>query len=536
MKILSNLVEYKACTKCEVKVIRSHKKYCRRCQTLINQNLKFFEYKPKSKQKTNKPIDNIWIISPKVAKPYKTIKLDAKEFNILTKLKSIPFENLSHFSSFIVNSNQVCFTQTIITLSWELESVPEVQWLMAGNEATVAYPTPLQSDTPPPSPIARSLQLLMKQSFWDELIVNYLAKIHRAIPKFSLRNFDPKTISPALLSAIYYVGYYCRLEKTDELTEYMEEMAKSNLKKIRFKSSLSNVQALVIYTYAFRMQCKLKQARLYQSHIMRMAHNIGSQIESNIFNEFEAYDRKATYMILAFINHNMNGPLKLYSDDILELPSYEERFYDPKWQTLPKQSIKYEDNEKLKRELTAKYTVIVQKFSHQILYSISYCRLITSKSTSMDGSFCSNLSVLEKEYFECLNDIMDLKAQYSKYSEEIEDIIILVKLLYYDISIAILDNIKIRQSPIQKETIFKLYEVCNQLYHQVMNLPKPNEMYHYFLHLIGLTYLNCFNYLNIRDKLATKVKLNKILDSIEPLDPINNLIYLVFKIGLKSII
>jgi hypothetical protein len=406
---------------------------------------------------------------------------------------------------------------------------------MAGNEVGVRHPTPPKSVILSLTPVARSLQLLTQQSFWDELIVNYLARIHRAIPTFNLRNFDPKIISPSLLSAIYYIGYCCRLEKTDELTGYMEEMAKRNLKKIRFRPSLSNVQALVIYTYAFRLQGKLKQARLYQSHIMRMAYNIGIQIESNIFNEFEAYDRKAAYMKLAFVNHNMNGPLKLYSNDILDLPDYEERFYDPKWQTLPKQTIKYGDSEKLKRELTARCTVIIQKFSDQVLYSISYCQLITSKSTSMDVSFCSNLAELEKEYFECLNDIMDLKTQYSKYSEEIEAIMILVKLLYYDISIAILDNIKIRQSPIQKETILKLYGVCNQLYHQVMSLPKPNEMYHYFLHLIGLTYLNCFNYLNSRDKLATKVKLNKILDSIEPLDPINNLIYLVFKIGLQSI-
>jgi predicted amidophosphoribosyltransferase len=53
MKVLSSLIEYKVCKKCQVKITRSSS-YCKGCQLKLDQAVRFFAYDQEPAPKPNK--------------------------------------------------------------------------------------------------------------------------------------------------------------------------------------------------------------------------------------------------------------------------------------------------------------------------------------------------------------------------------------------------------------------------------------------------------------------------------------------------
>jgi hypothetical protein len=183
------------------------------------------------------------------------------------------------------------------------------------------------------SVIARPLLLILQESYWKSLMESYFKYFHPCRPLFNLVNFNPKTASESLLSAIYFAGFVIQPNPPDEICSYMKNYATCNIKKILFKVSLSNAQALGIYSYAFYLSGNSSVSRACLSHFGRMCHALGIGINRIKLPIPDQNDRELAYNnIKLYYKWEKLGipPYSLVSqDDEFDLNIYESAYQLP---------------------------------------------------------------------------------------------------------------------------------------------------------------------------------------------------------------
>ncbi|KXN70176.1 hypothetical protein CONCODRAFT_17855 [Conidiobolus coronatus NRRL 28638] len=539
MKVLSSLIEYKVCKKCQVKITRSSS-YCKGCQLKLDQAVRFFAYDQEPAPKTNKKKviqENVWVVNPSTTKKHiQVTQICPLERNTFTHLTNTGFESLEHFSNYIINSDKVCISQTILTLSWDLKSMPHINWILDSNQNIIpAVNAVKNTDAYQIPPVARSLQILTNPVFWEELIRLYITKFHSIVPVFNLKYFNPRTMDQALLSAIYFCGYQFYEHKTDQLSEYMESFSQSNLKRIRFKPSMVNAQALVIYSYVYKNQGNLALGRIYDTHLIKMCECLGIHIDSNLFDEPSNHNRRILFLRMATVNHNMNGGLKPYLCFVPDLPEYNSSLYHESWQTLPTAFSHYGDLDPAKRELDATFTSINHEFSNQILYLLSIKKEYKLTKEEYQALGKSNLEQLTIIFNAHMEKYELLRLKYPMYGTEIDGFINLLKLSYYGMSITIVDQLKIMQKKSEKYALSKIYDACNELTELTLS-SAGNDIYsQFYVYLTCLTYISYYKHLNKAQKLVANTKFQKIYEKLLPMENLNNFIYLIIQIGKKLI-
>jgi hypothetical protein len=447
------------------------------------------------------------------------------ERNTYAYLNIAKFRDLEHFTSFMVNSKRVNYSQLIITLSFDLNIVPKISKIIE-NSNILQNSTNLLPEVYQMPPIARSLQMLFQQAFWDELIKLYISQFHPISTIFNLKHFDPKSTPSPLLAAIYYCGYHYYDQKTVELTDYMESFSKANLKRILFKPSLSNAQAILIYAYAYQLRGELNLSRKYQSHLIHMCSSLGIHVDTKMFSESAQFNRKTLFLKLAVIGNSLNGGLKPFLNYIPDLPDFDRGLYDAEWQQLPSNLIKYSDHDRVKRELISTYTVIIHEFCDQILYILN----VRDKTEIT----CKTFENLKSYYTAHIYRAQCLIFEYPQYSNELELFISFIKLTYHDIAIGILDELS--TNPLMEPySTQKLLELSDSMADLIMASGPKYIFYHYYLHLAALTYLNCYKRLNADKQQFTKVKFERIMDYLRSSPGYNNHIACILDLGLKLI-
>jgi hypothetical protein len=447
------------------------------------------------------------------------------ERNTYTYLNIAKFRDLEHFTSFMVNSKRISYSQLIITLSFDLNSVPKISQIIENSNLTMNSGILLPELYQMP-PIARSLQIIFQQAFWDELVKLYINQFHPICTIFNLKHFDPKSTPSSLLAAIYYCGYHYYDQKTVELTDYMESFSKANLKRILFKPSLSNAQAILVYSYAYQLRGDLNLSRKFQSHLIHMCSALGIHIDTKMFSESTQFNRKTLFLKLAVLGNSLNGGLKPFLNYTPDLPEFDSGLYDSKWQQLPSNLIKYSDPDRVKRELISTYTVIIHKFCDQILYLLN-----VRDRTEIT---CKTFENLKSYYTLHLYKTQCLIFEYPQYSTELELFISFIKLTYYDIGIGMLDELS--TNPLMEPySTQKLLELSDSMADLVMASEHKYIFYRYYLHLAALTYLNCYKRLNVDKKQLTEAKFKKIMDYLSSGTDYNSHIASILELGLKLI-
>ncbi|KXN68266.1 hypothetical protein CONCODRAFT_9495 [Conidiobolus coronatus NRRL 28638] len=241
------------------------------------------------------------------------------------------FQNIEQFGSFFISSNQFPLLEFIYRWGDDLQSIPKIQSFMSfhKNESKECYRSKFQLI----SVIARPLLLILQETFWTGLMWSYLKYVHPFRPLFNLVNFDPKSASKSLLSAIYFAGFITQTNHSIEIYSYMQGYAMCNIKKMLFKINLSNAQALGIYAHAFYLNGNYSLSRVCLSHFGRMCNALGTGINRKKLHILDQHNRKLVHNIVKlYYNWEKLGrpPYGLASqEDEFDLDIYEPKYQLP---------------------------------------------------------------------------------------------------------------------------------------------------------------------------------------------------------------
>jgi hypothetical protein len=376
------------------------------------------------------------------------------------------------------------------------------------------------------------LSLLYDPKFWEDLIRLYLINHHINCAFFHLKDLQDNKLSQPLLTAIYFMGYLYRSDKPSRITEYMKNLAKNQFKKILFKPSLQNIQALCIYFYTFITQDEYKIATSILAHLTRMCYSIGLHIDTNRFLERVNYNRKILISKIARLNKNISGCLKIKPNYLLDVPRFETSLYDPRWHLLDF-SFKLENFGLEDRLILSKIAIIHNRFWDNSLVYVSFA------NQSIDPQHVGDL---------CLTKLKNVSLAYSKAkksysqlfeiypnSEMIKEKIQFMENVYYVFQNDILEYW------LQKGQInAQLIQIILEYSFGILKTQLRNNRGRFSIYLAictGFAYFKIFNYCTQAQKSLIINNLKFIKSYLDnEVGDYHNLSYLLFKSRFESII
>ncbi|KXN64911.1 hypothetical protein CONCODRAFT_13701 [Conidiobolus coronatus NRRL 28638] len=256
------ILRYNTCVLCSEQITKPRQICCKKC--LVNSNSNKVSNCRVFKMKLNK-YTNTFTEALNVTHNYLEYKTSSNSLSdnrgiihsqyahkrgIISSYEWTNLQKIDQLSDFIINSNKVDIMEFLFKWHNDLKNVPRIQILISEN-ADICKRAHNTSIIDYNSIIARPLLMVLQDKFWKGLIESYIRYFHPKCMLFSLANFDIKTASEALLSAIHFAGFIVQPNPLDEIIHYMKTYAMCNIKKILFTMRLSSVQALGIYSYAF---------------------------------------------------------------------------------------------------------------------------------------------------------------------------------------------------------------------------------------------------------------------------------------------
>jgi hypothetical protein len=241
------------------------------------------------------------------------------------------FQKIEQLGDFILITAQFTTIEYILRWGEDLQSIPRVRSFISQhkNQFEASKKSKSQLD----SVLGRPLLLVLQNDFWKGLMESYFKYVHHTCMLFSLVDFNPKTAPESLLSAIYFAGYIIQPNRSEEVFSYMKAYAICNIKKIQFRVSLSSVQALAIYCFAFLFNGDASLSRVCLSHFGRMSYALGINIHRKNLPDLAQYNRR---LVCNFTKSNYNWTKLVPSKYTFVSEEDEDYFdvYDPKYQLL----------------------------------------------------------------------------------------------------------------------------------------------------------------------------------------------------------
>ncbi|KXN66295.1 hypothetical protein CONCODRAFT_11903 [Conidiobolus coronatus NRRL 28638] len=333
------------------------------------------------------------------------------------------FKKIEQLVNFIIYSNKIHITEFIYRWSVDLKNVPRIQSFIAShnNSFEEVYKAKPQYY----SVIARPLLLVLKESFWDSLIESYFIYFHPQCMLFNLVNFDPKTASESLLSAIYYAGFLMQPDHHEEVISYMQTYAICNIKKISFVAKLSSVQALGIYAYALGLTGNPSLSRLCLSHLFRIGDAIGVSIKRKNIPELDQYNRKIAYSEMLIYKNWTKLGASTYNT-LSEKDDTDIDIYNPKYQlSSPNLSLHNNDHER------TIYSIFCSELRKSQIQCVIVNNIICNYYPNRIDMEIDELNVKTNEIY--INSKIRLEAMchvYTEYKDLIRNYISLIKIPY----------------------------------------------------------------------------------------------------------
>jgi hypothetical protein len=420
-------------------------------------------------------------------------------------------------------------------LNFELRALPQIK----GEIETSAYL--IQKDKSGIASgkriyrITNGLEELYNPEFWNELIRLYLIEFHRNNSIFNLKYFDLEQTPQPLLTAIYCMGYNRREMKTKELTDYMNQLEKNNIKSILFRPSLSNAQALLIHCHSLYHHFKIAEGRACLLHLVRMCYALGIHIDTDRFEDRIKYNRKAVYMKTLLVNLFSFSVFKVFYKFEYEF-EIESQLYDISWQLLPKlilHKLKLNDDQ---AKLISIVTVLTGKYLDRCTQLMISAQSLPKSDSAIEDICLGKYYILKKIYSDICKEFEILRLKFSHYLDTIDLRQGLLTVLYSFCGIVILEFGRRDMVSVNQNFIYKTIDLCFKGLEAVSNV-KFNQHRAYNYYYVSITLISLIKYADQHQKQEMKSTF-KIL-STKFLHTMKNesiLPYLIFKYGEKQII
>ncbi|KXN68097.1 hypothetical protein CONCODRAFT_79920 [Conidiobolus coronatus NRRL 28638] len=430
-----DIITYESCGSC-FKLIKSNRFYCKDCQSRAcnsiesNSTVHKIRFSKNSKgladvkNITHRYIESRYNSDSLNDKPSLSLIRYTHNVDNIHSYKWSNFRNIEQFGSFIIYSKEVSILDYVFRLSDDVQNIPRIQSFMKGH---INAPKEIYNKSKPKlNPvIARPLLLILQEAFWSGLIESYFKYFHPFRPIFNLVNFNLKTASDSLLSAIYFGGFVTQPNTSDELNSYMKAYAITNIKKILFTVNLSSAQALCIYSHAYYISGNYSLSRVCIYHSGRMCHALGVNINRKNLSILDQYNMKLMYNIVKIYYNWVKfgvSPYGVTSNDI----EFDLDIYEPEYH-LPNSSLKLYNND---YESVA-YSIFCSTFAKLSNFSVT----INSKFGKYEvetlkkeiDTFCRIANEVYNDAKLTLEALISIAPEYKK---QISGYLIMIKVTY----------------------------------------------------------------------------------------------------------
>lgn len=421
--------------------------------------------------------------------------IDRCDINFWSQVGYQRFSSIEHLASYVLNSNNIQPSQLTLECKWDLGKLPQIKYLVSENESLLSS---FPSITSRSKKVCRNdlniFQYIYNPNFWNKLIRNYVTRAHRYVSVFYLKDLDLKTIPQSLLNAVYCLGYIYSDQKSEELTEYMNQLGNINYRRIVFKPSLSNIQTLIIHQHILYIQGKIAEARSCLLHITKMCYMLGFHINTKKILRSSIYTRDLVFSRVLYTHLAMAKVHKVSVNFLVDAPNINKVCYDAAWQLLPKE--------------TAKYIKLDEKESE--LFSALIALNIELRNRSGMCLIFSNLEAYTNKqiYKICLDRHSSLFLIHSRYMRGYEMLLNKFpehyKLLLFDreefdahylhLSILIFEYGRFKSKGINHKIVQKIMNLCDKL--MTSALVDGKDLFHRFgIYLTVITCVQIFKYL-----------------------------------------
>ncbi|KXN71675.1 hypothetical protein CONCODRAFT_5660, partial [Conidiobolus coronatus NRRL 28638] len=447
----------------------------------------------------------------------------------------LKFNNFSDLSSFILKTGKVNFSYLLLVGAAKLQTSVKIQKLIENQESELLSCKVADLRSSPP-PYTSPLQLLTKSSFWDSLLTVYFQKLHETFPIVSITHFNFETAPYSLLSAMYYYGYRFQSNQPEELTLYMENFAKMNLKSLIRECSLSTIQALLIYYSVYYFEGNVPMHIACRAHATRIAYALGLHLDNRMFNDFEKYTRRLVLCRVRFMNVSVASYQNLYPSFLTEFGIFDTNPFEPKWQTLNNSTyINYEDKNEnyLYSTCTAHFINYLDEFQYNI-YKHSMDNVKDSRFKSEWNRSRKAMVNLCDKYVKLFQS---LYLDYPLYIQRIAKFEVQIKIRHHNFMMGLYNILKTRLGELSSSDIADALFHCNSVLKPVLLGKQFNFISQYLIFNVGYQYLNLYKLCSASDKQTIKAQLHNIIQIISTnYLPSTSLSFLILKNGYKSII
>jgi hypothetical protein len=333
------------------------------------------------------------------------------------------------------------------------------------------------------------------------------------------------------------VGYNRRKLKTKELSDYMDQLEKNNMKSILFKPSLSNAQALLLHCNSLYYNFKVVKGRACFLHVIKMCYALGIHIDTDRFDDWENYNRRAIYAKALEINLFTYSVFKaFYKIEFQFQFQFDSQLYDASWQLLPKlvlDRLKLNDDE---AKLISIATVLSNKFLDQCMHHMIFSQPLPKSDDEIENICLHKYYTLKKIYSSICKEFEILRLNFAHCLDTIDLSHDFLTVPYACAGLVILELGRRRMTSVNQKFIYKSIELCFKALNTAPNAKlNQSRIFNYYYASISL--ITLIKYVDQHQKREMKA-IFKVLKTkfLHILKNESILPYLIFNYGEKKVI
>jgi hypothetical protein len=416
----------------------------------------------------------------------------------------------------------------------KLQKTDKIQKLIQNQEKELPYSKAQMPNIP--FPYTSPLQYLTKSCFWDSLLKVYFQSFHRTFPILSITNFNPKTASHHLISAMYYCGYKFQPNQPEELTLYMDSYAKASLKLLIRECSLSAIQALLIYYTLYYIDQNISLQSSCRAHATRIGYALGIHLDCKIFSELDSYNRRLMLIKIREINIYEINLGDFSTNYLTEFGTYKADPVEPKWQFLNQGTIIHYENE-IENFLYTECCTLLINYSIKLRHHIFNAEFTKVKESRFKSEWNKSCKIITNIYQKYIRIFQSLSSNYPNSLEIIKHFEFLVKVEYYGFMIEFYGTLKKRMGKLSSSDMGDALCLCDRILKLVLTNNMPHFIIQIYIYIAGFQYLDLYKLCTASEKLLIQNKLAFIIETISAnYLPSASLSFLILKNGYKSII
>jgi hypothetical protein len=380
------------------------------------------------------------------------------------------------------------------------------------------------------------LQLLTKSSFWDNLLKVYLQNTYDKVPIVSIAHFDPKTAPQCLMAAIYYTGYKLLADQPEELTLYMDNYAKENLKILIRQCSLPAVQALLLYFAIYYGERNISLHFTCRSHATRIGYALGIHLDNKIFSELEKYTRRLSLIKLRCINIIGSSSHNLSTSFLTEFGSLNTKPIEPEWNIPNKDLLVYYEDEG-ERLFYATCCGHYINFFDELKYSVCnslYCSARDSRYKSEWNKTRKDVTIVYQKYIRVFQSLSTMYPNYTQITSKYE---FLICAFYHDTMVDMYNKLISKVEDLNPSDIDQAICHLDWMYNYISSGNQTRILTQTLIILLGYQYLSLYDLCSPSTRQAIQAKLAHIIQNLSIYYiPSNALSFIILKNGCKLII